>query len=132
MPAYFDLGGARYELADFNKLEIHEIRDLQRVSGLNQGRIPLEIAEGNVDAWTGILYVSIRRANPEFDVAELDKVVLNDVLESIVDLAEPEEDAPPDPRIASPSESGGSGAAGTRPTPIRATSGIQRGSTTSA
>lgn len=129
----FEINGVRYAsvpLADFDFDEIHEF---QRVSGVNFGRAPLELAENNGDAWKAWFLVCMKRADPQTSEQNLKGVKLAKVLETFLDLeGEAEEERLPDPPTAPHSENGGSGADTSPTEQIPGSSGTQHGSPTSA
>ena len=128
----FTLKGVAYESVPLEDFDFDEIHEFQRVSGVNFGRAPLELAENNGDAWKAWLLVCMRRTNPDITERDFKGVKLTDVLETFVDLDDLEEEPLPDPPTAPPSENGGNGggASPTEPTPEN--SGTPHGSTISA
>ena len=128
MRQFVTIKDTRYQLFPVEEWTFDEAAEFQRVSGLPVGRVMEHIADMDVNAYRGWFLVCMQRANPS--ASERDMVGLNflDVIGSI-ERVEEEQEPPPDPQIASPSESGGKDDATSALPPTPEASGTPVGST---
>lgn len=95
MATEVEVNGKKVELVDVAQMTLDELRTVREISGMRPAQVEEARGDGDPDAWTGILAVSIMRAEPgvklEAVLKGLGSVKLYDVLDTLESKQEPGE-----------------------------------------
>lgn len=96
---YVTVGHREFLVVATDKLSMPELREAKRISGMPLADMEVAFAKADPDAWTAMLYVSIRRVEPTLTVEDLDRMFGDTPLMAIVETIRDEtpEVAVPDP-----------------------------------
>jgi hypothetical protein len=97
--ASITINDVEYELLSIDKLTFDEQSELKKLTGgLSLQKIAQGLDEMDVDAWRGVILVSVQKQNPRFRPATLGALNMVDLIAAInddADVEEPTEDPPP-------------------------------------
>lgn len=92
----------RYELVQVDSLTFSQQRNLKRLtSGMTLPEIELGFKALDVDAWFGVVFMTVQKVNPAFTEDELEDLNFVEIMGSIEGDADDEADAVPPPSESS-------------------------------
>lgn len=90
----FDIGGLQYELIDPDDFDFDQGAELKKLTnGMGLFEFQEGFNRGDMDAWRGILLMSIQVTNPKFTMADLGRQKIGPVLLALQEQMQAELDA---------------------------------------
>lgn len=85
MQGTFEIGGLRYKLLDHDDFDFDQGSAFEELTGAGQFEVDEALLKGSMKVWRGLLLMSIQEKNPTFTMADLGKLKVAPVIQSLLE-----------------------------------------------